>query len=153
MYSECLKCAKLGDGCDGPNFMAMSPEMLVKWISNRMTVLGVTNQRVADKSGVPKGTIDSLRAGKRFNFEFNTLQPILQYLVGSSWGGDPCPFPPDVTAEIIEENSKLAEKCDHLTEQIGELKDLVTHYKEQVAFYKKEVAALNKKVKELEKRS
>ena len=151
MYSECLKCAKLGNGCDGPNFMAMSPEMLVKWISARMTSLGLTNQRVADKSGVPKGTIDSIRAGKRYNFEFNTLQPILQYLVGSSWGGDPCPFPPDVTVGIVEENNKLTERCIQLAEQISELRDLVATYKDQVAFYKKEVTMLNKKIKELEK--
>lgn len=151
MYSECLTCIKLGNGCDGPNFMAMSPEMLAKWIGSRMKIINMTNQVLSDKSGVPKGTIDSLRAGKRFNFEFNTLQPILQVLVGASWGSDPCPFPPDTKEHLEAELAKQTEKSKALSEQLIEAKGVITLYRDQTARYKKDLAASNKKIKEYEK--
>lgn len=151
MYSECLTCAKLGNGCDGPNFMAMSPEMLAKWIGSRMKLINMTNQVLSDKSGVPKGTIDSLRAGKRYNFEFNTLQPILQVLVGASWGSDPCPFPPDTKENLEAELAKQTERSKRLAEQLVEAKGVMAVYRDQTARYKKDLAASNKKIKEYEK--
>lgn len=151
MYSECLTCPKLGNGCDGPNFMAMSPEMLAKWIGSRMKNLNMTNQVLSDKSGVPKGTIDSLRAGKRYNFEFNTLQPILQVLVGASWGSDPCPFPPDTKEHLEAELAKQTERSKALAEQLVEAKGVMAVYRDQTARNKKDLAAANKKLKEYEK--
>ena len=151
MYSECLTCIKLGNGCDGPNFMAMSPEMLAKWIGSRMKILNMTNQVLSDKSGVPKGTIDSLRAGKRFNFEFNTLQPILQVLVGASWGSDPCPFPPDTKEHLEAELAKQTARSKALAEQLVEAKGVMALYRDQTGRYKKDLAAANKKLKEYEK--
>lgn len=152
MYSECLTCPKLGEGCDGPNFLAMSPEMLAKWVSSRMKSINMTNQVLSDKSGVPKGTIDTLRAGKRFNWEFNTLQPLLQVLVGASWGSDPCPFPPDTKANLEAECAMLSEKCKSLSEQLVEAKGVITVYKEQSAIYKKQIAALTKQNKDYMKK-
>lgn len=151
MYSECLTCPKLGSGCDGPNFMAMSPDMLAKWIGSRMKILNMTNQVLSDKSGVPKGTIDSIRAGKRFNFEFNTLQPVLQVLVGASWGSDPCPFPPDTKEALEAELAKQTKKSKALAEQLEAAKGVLTLYRDQTARYKKDLAAANKKLKEYEK--
>ena len=152
MYTECLNCAKLGDGCDGPNFWAMAPDMLVKWIVARMKAMNITNQFLSDKSGVPKGTIDALRAGKRENFEFNTLQPILQVLVGSSWGSDPCPFPPDTKEQLEAENTLLSEKCVRMSEQLIEAKGVVALYRDQNAIYKKQLVTLSKQIKEYEKK-
>ena len=151
MYSECLTCIKLGNGCDGPNFMAMSPEMLAKWIGSRMKIINMTNQVLSDKSGVPKGTIDSLRAGKRFNFEFNTLQPILQVLVGASWGSDPCPFPPDTKENLEAELAKQTKKSKALAEQLEAAKGVLALYRDQTSRNKKDLAAANKKIKEYEK--
>lgn len=151
MYSECLTCPNLGNGCDGPNFMAMSPEMLAKWIGSRMKILNMTNQVLSDKSGVPKGTIDSLRAGKRYNFEFNTLQPILQVLVGASWGSDPCPFPPDTKEHLEAELAKQTARSKALAEQLVEAKGVMALYRDQTGRYKKDLAVSNKKLKEYEK--
>lgn len=152
MYSECLTCVKLGNGCDGPNFMAMSPEMLVKWIGARMKAMNMTNQYLSDRAGVPKGTIDTLRAGRRVNFEFNTLQPILQVLVGASWGSDPCPFPPDTKEHLEAENAALTKKTGQLYEQLIEAKGVIAIYREQNATYKKQIAAQNKLIKDYEKK-
>ena len=152
MYSECLTCGKLGDGCHGPNFLALSPEMLAKWVSARMKAINMTNQVLSDESGVLKGTIDTLRAGKRYNWEFNTLQPILQVLVGASWGSDPCPFPPDTKEHLEAECERLSKKCKALTDQLVEAKGVISIYKEQAAMHKKQIAALTKQNKDYEKK-
>jgi transcriptional regulator with XRE-family HTH domain len=130
----------------------MSPDMLVKWITARMKSMNITNQYLSDKSGVPKGTIDAIRAGKRDNFEFNTLQPILQVLVGASWGSDPCPFPPNTKEHLEAENAALVERNRHLYEQLVEAKGVIAIYREQNATYKKQITALNKQVKDSEKK-
>lgn len=152
MYSECITCPKLGNGCDGPNFLAMSPDMLAKWVSTRMKTINMTNQGLSDKSGVPKGTIDSMRAGKRFNWEFNTLQPILQVLVGASWGSDPCPFPPDIKKNLEDEIITLIANNKSMTEQLLEAKGIISVYKDQTGMYKKQIAALSKQNKDYEKK-
>lgn len=152
MYSECLTCAKLGDGCDGPNFWAMAPDMLVKWMAARMKSLNMTNQQLADKSGVPKGTIDVIRAGKRDNFEFNTLQPILQVLVGASWGSDPCPFPPSTVEHLEAANAALTERVGRLMEQLTDAKGVIGVYRDQNAIYKKQLATQTKLIKDYEKK-
>lgn len=152
MYTECLTCVKLGNGCDGPNFWAMSPDMLIKWIVARMKALNITNQYLSDKTGVPKGTIDALRAGKRDNFEFNTLQPILQVLVGASWGSDPCPFPPDTKEYLETKCTTLTETVSRLYEQLTETKGIIAIYREQNTAYKKQIAALTKTIKDYEKK-
>ena len=152
MYTECLSCTKLGNGCDGPNFWAMSPDMLIKWIGARMKSINMTNQQLADKSGVPKGTIDVIRAGKRDNFEFNTLQPMLQVLVGATWGSDPCPFPLSAIDKLEAENAALAERNNRMAEQIAEAKGIIGIYRDQNAIYKKQLAANAKLIKDYEKK-
>ena len=172
MYSECLSCNKLGNGCDGPNFMAMSPEMLAKWIDSRMKVLGMTNQKLADLAQVAKGTIDTVRAGKRGNFEFETMRRIMKALVGESWGGDPCPYPPSEDGERLldkvitleGENQTLIEKCETLLAQLledqklhqsnleraqeavertkKEAREDIAFLKEQITFYKERISFL-----------
>ena len=173
MYTECLSCNKLGNGCDGPNFMAMSPELLAKWIDSRMKVLGMTNQKLADLAQVAKGTIDTVRAGKRGNFEFETMRRIMKSLVGESWGGDPCPYPIsedgekllDKVLSLESENQKLIEKCEILLAQLledqkvhqsnleraqdaverakQEAREDIAFLKDQINFYKERISFLS----------
>ena len=77
MYSECVRCQKLGHECDGPNFVAMPPPELISWCKERKKHMGLTNAKLAELSGLPQGTI----------------QKLLQVLVGGKWLGDPCADP------------------------------------------------------------
>lgn len=95
MYNECLSCPKLGITCDGPNFVAMSAHDLLEWCKLRKAKLGLTNAKLADLSGVPKGTIDRLLSSDHSDFKFETVRPILKILVGGSFDGNPCPAPDD----------------------------------------------------------
>lgn len=101
MYNECLMCPKLGITCDGPNFVAMPARDLLEWCKQRKARLGLTNAKLSELSGVPKGTIDRLLAGEHSDFKFETVRPILKALVGGSFDGNPCPAPDDKPNEHL----------------------------------------------------
>ena len=65
-----------------PQVMSMNPTDLIKWCKNRKQFLGLSNQRLADETGVPVGTIDRIMAGKYTEFRYSSIQPIVAVLVG-----------------------------------------------------------------------
>lgn len=116
MYTECIKCPKLGVSCDGPNFVAMSSTELIKWCKQRKSYLGISNQKLAEMSNIPVGTINRLFAESNLDFKHETIRPMVQALVGGKWKGKPCPNPD----EHIEEKLHIAE------DENARLKDIVT---------------------------
>ena len=137
MYFECLSCPKLGVSCDGPNFVAMSAHDLLEWCKTRKTKLGLSNAKLADMSGMPKGTIDRLFAGEHLDFKYETIRPMLKALVGGAWGENPCADPHGQIDEKLEETVKrLEEEKKNLKEQV---KTIMEEYREEVAFLKEQV--------------
>lgn len=90
MYKNCVFCPKLGVSCDGPNFVAMAPSELIEWCKQRKKHVGMSREKLADASGIPKGTIDRLFAGKSPDFKYETIRPMLRVLVGGAWEERPC---------------------------------------------------------------
>lgn len=133
MYSECVRCPKLGKECDGPNFVAMPPQELIAWCKERKKHLGLTNAGLAELSGMSQGTIDSLLANTHPDFKFGTIRPILQVLVGGKWLGDPCADPTGTADAQLKERVRQLEaeinwrddKIQHYAAEIDELKTLV----------------------------
>lgn len=123
MYSECVRCQKLGKECDGPNFVAMPPQELIAWCKERKKHLGLTNAKLADLSGLPQGTIDSLLANSHADYKVGTIQKLLQVLVGGKWAGDPCADPTGAaSAELQEKIRTLESEIKHRDETIKELR-------------------------------
>ena len=126
MYEECITCEKLGAKCDGPNFMLMPTMDIVDWIDRYQHVHHITNSELAEKSAVPKGTIDGIKARKRTDIRHETLRPILHALMGGDKLGDPCPGTDEEIATRLEAENKslqhdlqLAEKLiDHQEREI-----------------------------------
>ena len=133
MYSECVRCPKLGKECDGPNFVAMPPQELIAWCKERKKHLGLTNAQLAGLSGMAPGTIDSLLANTHPDFKFGTIRPILQVLVGGKWLGDPCADPTGTADAQLKEWVKELEaeikwrddKLHHYAVELDEIKLLV----------------------------
>ena len=49
MYEKCLECKKLGNPCDGPNFMAMGTAELIEWCNNRRKQIpGMTYDKIVE---------------------------------------------------------------------------------------------------------
>lgn len=113
MYLDCLRCQKLGESCDGPNFLALSSAQILDWCKQRKNILGWTNQKIAEVSNTPKGTIDRLFSGSYLDYRYETIRPVLKALVGcEEWGENPCDIPTETAAEPDPEMAaKLEEQA------------------------------------------
>lgn len=140
MYLECLSCPKLGVSCDGPNFVAMTAHELIEWCKERKKRLGMSNAKLSELSGMPKGTIDRLFAGTHADFKYETMRPLVRVLVGGEWNGNPCPNPDAHVEEelhkIEDENAKLKDAVQHHKEDINAVK---AEYLETIRFLRGQV--------------
>lgn len=91
MYEKCLNCEKIGTQCDGPNFIAMSSEDMIKWCSARRKLIpGLTYDRIVEETGLPKSTVSSFFSGTHADYRLETIRPIFKLLVGGDWSDSPC---------------------------------------------------------------
>lgn len=65
-----------------PQVMSLNPSELISWCRNRKQFLGLSNQRIAEQSGVPVGTVDRIMAGKYTEFRYSSIQPVVAVLIG-----------------------------------------------------------------------
>ncbi|MBQ8616214.1 MAG: hypothetical protein IJ418_01755 [Clostridia bacterium] len=140
MYTECLTCPKIGKTCDGPNFFAMSTPELLAWCKARKAELRVSNARLAELSGMPKGTIDRLFAGEHVDFRYETIRPLLKALTGGTWSGNPCAAP--------EEDEILQKKIQELEAEITKRDESIQQYKKNYDDLTTLVANTNKRHEE-----
>lgn len=63
-------------------FITLNPTDIVKWCRDRKKSLGISNQKLADLSGVPIGTIDRIMSGNYTEFKYSSIQPIVSTLLG-----------------------------------------------------------------------
>lgn len=147
MYEECIECPKIGISCDGPNFFAMSTPELLAWCKERKKELKVSNAQLAEKSGMPKGTIDRLFAGEHVDFRYETIRPLLKALTGGAWAGNPCGALEEENA-MQEELQRMAEKVRALEEENKRLRDDAKEdadeYGEELKFLRSEIKRKNK---------
>lgn len=111
MYEKCIKCDKLGKTCV-PYFAAMQISEVLAWCRARKQFLRWSNAELADRSRVPKGTIDAKLSGKNGDITYSTLQPILCALVGYDGKEIPC------VPSKNEATEKDKETVDYLKRQI-----------------------------------
>lgn len=119
-YDICLTCEYIGKTCDGPNFLSMSSERWSEWLRMRKDIIGITNMQLADKSGIPKGTIDRILSGHGKDVRFSTMRAITKPLIGGTWGHYPCH-----SAKILrqEMTKKTAHEVNRMREYVRTSKD------------------------------
>ena len=82
MFDKCQTCAHSGKDCI-PHLMALAATDLLAWCKERKKKLDLSNAEIAEKSNVPKGTIDRLFGKEEFTeFRFSTIQPVIRVLTG-----------------------------------------------------------------------
>lgn len=142
MYSECLKCEKIGVSCDGPNFVAMSTQELLTWCKARKEQLRLSNARLAELTGgaLPKGTIDRLFAGEHTDVRFETIRPMLKALTGGTWSGNPC--------AAQQEDEALRRKVQELEKELRQRDESIAHLKDNYTSMTTLVANTNKRHEE-----
>ena len=122
-----------------PQIMSLNPADLIKWCRNRKKFLGLSNQRLADSSGVPVGTIDRILAGKYMEFRYSSIQPIVSVLIGFR---EETPVPNESDSQqaqdyydTIEGYKLVVENKNHV---IDELKVSIEQLAQQVEYLKTE---------------
>ncbi len=122
-----------------PQIMSLNPTDLINWCRNRKQFLGLSNQRLAEESGVPVGTIDRIMAGKYTEFRYSSIQPIVTVLIGFR---EDTPKPENADTQQVQsyydtiEGYKLVvENKNHM---IDELKAACEQFAQEIEYLKLE---------------
>jgi hypothetical protein len=129
---------------------------LMQWCTKRQNYLDWTNHDLADKSTVPVGTINRIKAGDYLDCKYSTIRNLLLALIGGTTDEFAC-------TELVEKEmrqkelfeqqaSKMAavqEECDALKERLLHIDELHRQdiravreeYLEQIAFLKEQLRA------------
>lgn len=134
-YNICISCPKIGQSCDGPNFLAMSVDRWCEWCHLRRDHLKWKNQTIADKSGISKVSIDRIMAGDVKDLRITTMQAVTKALVNGSWGQSPCVLVTESEKEIYVDNPVIVAQCQHLQ---NTLDALTAEYKTELALTRAE---------------
>lgn len=143
MYEKCLECKKLGNPCDGPNIIAMNRDDLISWCNaRRKQVPGLTYDRIAELTGLSKGTVSGFFGGLHADYRIDTIRPIVKLLVGGKWDDIPCI---DLT---VSEKAAYEDKIRQLEESIAWRDDKIQHLTQQVESMTTLITNTNKRNKE-----
>ena len=153
-YNICVSCARLGDTCDGPNFLAMTVERWCEWCHLRRDFLQWKNQTIADKSGLSKISIDRIMAGDVKDLRITTMQAVTRALVDGVWGHAPCVLVSETEKEIYVDNPVIIAQCkhlqntlDHLSEDYKmELATVRAEAQEKIDFLREQIAIKDKHI-------
>ena len=116
MFSACVKCDRVGQDCV-PNLMALPFADLLEWWKERQRFLGWTNQTLADKSNIPVGTINRIKAGED-DCKYSTIHSILIALIGGTTDEFSC----------TEQVEKELRQMEQLEQQAAKLTDVEARY-------------------------
>jgi hypothetical protein len=134
-YNICISCSKLGQSCDGPNFLAMTVERWCEWCHLRRDHLKWKNQTIADKAGVSKVSIDRIMAGDAKDIRITTMQAVTKALVNGVWGQSPCVLVTESEKEIYVDNPVIIAQCQNLQ---NTLDTLTEDYQTELAYVREE---------------
>lgn len=155
MFDKCINCDRLGESCV-PNLMLLPFSELIQWAGKRQKHLGWTNQVLADKSNVPVGTINRIKAGQYMDCKYSTIKYLLITLIGGTTDEFSCTE--QVTRELQQlevleqqaakltateaKNRELTAILDKLDEQHRQdIRVIKAEYQEQIAFLKEQLKA------------
>ena len=135
MFEKCIQCNRLGESCV-PNLMLLPFSDLIQWWNKRQKYLGWTNQVLADKSKVPVGTINRIKAGDYRDCKYSTIKNILIALIGGTTDEFSC-------TEQVERELKQLEQMQQLEKEMSILREngqkSIDNLLEQVDRLRKEV--------------
>lgn len=134
-YNICISCPKLGQTCDGPNFLAMSVERWCEWCRFRKDFLGWKNSYIAEKAGVSKMSVDRIMAGDVKDLRITTMQAVTRALVNGTWGQSPCVLVTETEKEIYVDNPVIVAQCQHLQNSLDKLSE---DYRAELAYVREE---------------
>ena len=158
MFEKCIKCDRMGESCV-PNLMLLPFPDLMQWCSKRQKYLDWTNHILADKSKVPVGTINRIKAGEE-DCKYSTIRNILIALIGGTTNEFACTEQVErelrqleqyeqQAAKLIEVEAKyeaLKERMNNIDElHRQDIRVIKQEYQEEITFLKEELKAWREK--------
>ena len=155
MFDKCIQCNRMGESCV-PNLMLLPFSELMQWCGKRQKYLGWTNQVLSDKSKVPFGTINRIKAGEYDDCKYSTIQNVLITLIGGTRDEFSCTAQVEKELQQMEllekqaakleltekENAALKEHLDKIDEQHRQdIRAIRQEYMEQITFLKEQLKA------------
>lgn len=128
-HNICISCSRIGQTCDGPNFLAMPVERWCEWCRLRRDFLNWKNSTLAEKSGVSKISVDRIMSGDVKDLRITTMQAVTKALVNGTWGQSPCVLVTETEKEIYVDNPVIIAQCQNLQ---NTLDNLSAEYKAEV---------------------
>lgn len=154
MFEKCITCTRIGETCV-PNLWLLPFSELIHWSIKRQKYLGWTNQIWAEKSGVPVGTINRIKAGDT-DCKYSTIRNLAIALIGGTTDEFPCT---ELVARELQqmerleqqaakleatekENEMLKTRLEHIDDQHrNDIRAIRQEYMEQVVFLKEQLKA------------
>lgn len=155
MFEKCIKCNRIGESCV-PNLMLLPFSDLMQWCIKRQKHLEWTNQTLADKSNVPVGTINRIKAGEYQDCKYSTIKHIVIALIGGTTDEFPCTDLVEKELKQMEqleqqaaklsaveaENAMLKDRLSKIDEQHrNDIRAIKEEYREQVCFLREQLRA------------
>ena len=143
MFDKCITCARIGQDCV-PNLLALPWPDLLAWWKKRQKHLDWSNQVLSDKSNIPLGTINRIKAGED-DARYSTMRSIIHALMGSQSVEFPCQKKLDQEFAHYE---TLEKQCAELTSTND---SLASQMKDMEEMCKKSAVDLQCALKDLER--
>ena len=155
MFEKCIKCHRIGESCV-PNLMLLPFADLMQWCIKRQKHLEWTNQILADRSKVPIGTINRVKAGDYDDCKYSTIRNILLALIGGTTNEFACTEQVEKELKQMEqleqqatklsaveaENARLIGRFRQIEEQHrNDVRIIREEYIEQISFLKEQLKA------------
>ncbi len=155
MFDKCITCNRMGESCV-PNLMLLPFADLMQWCTKRQKHLTWSNQTLADKSKVPVGTINRIKAGEYQDCKYSTIKHIVIALIGGTTDEFACTEQVEKELKQMEalekqaaalsavekENKALKNRLLKIDEQHRkDIRAIREEYQEQITFLKEELKA------------
>ena len=83
MFEKCITCKIIGERCV-PNLWQLPLPELMQWLIKFQKHRGWSNQKWADESGVPVGTINRMKAGDYTDCKYSTIRSLAISVMGGA---------------------------------------------------------------------
>lgn len=155
MFEKCIKCDSIGVSCV-PNLWLLPFSELIKWCIKRQEYLGWSNQKWADESTVPVGTIKRIKAGDYADCKYSTIKSLAISVIGGTTNEFACTEQVEKELRNMEQLEQQAAKLSLVEAENERLKNILSQideqhrkdirfikeeYQEQIAFLKEQLKA------------
>ncbi len=121
---------------------------------------GYTNEFISEQTGVAKGTVDRVFGNKDYNFSYDTLSPIYEFLIGKDLFSISSESPLTdnelvefLKSDILQLKERMAEEKTEHKEQVAELKTELKLQREEAnarlqqleASYREQITSIEQK--------